>query len=276
MICSSIPGHYLALVIWLLPVWLLAACSPAGNPASEPAATAPAAQEVVVFAAASLTDAFTEMAQAFEAENPGTVVTFNFGSSSQLATQLVEGGQADVFASANERQMAVAIEGGRVVETASTPFVSNRLAVVVPADNPAGITRLEDLSRPGILLVLAVPGVPVRDYTDVIVERLGSDFSEGFYANAVSEEENVRQVLAKVALGEADAGIVYTSDVTPDVAGQVQQIAIPDEQNEIASYPIAPIADAPHAELAGKLITFVLSDAGQGILSEWGFGPPVP
>lgn len=253
---------------WL--VWLLMACSLAVI--HEPS---PQNEEVIVFAASSLTDAFTEIAQAFEAQNPGTAVIFNFAASSQLAAQLVEGGQADLFASANERQMQVAVAAGRVAATTPVPFASNQLTIVVPADNPARVTALQDLSRPGILLVLAVEGVPVRQYTDAIAARLGPEFTAGFYANLVSEEDNVRQVLAKVALGEADAGLVYTSDVTPEMAGQVQQIPIPPAQNEVARYPIAVVADAPHAERGQRFLAFVLSDAGQAILVRWGFGPAV-
>lgn len=255
---------------WL--VWLLMSCTHGNRTVNEPP---PNNQELIVFAASSLTDAFTAVAEAFEEENPGTAVVINFAGSSQLAAQLVEGGQADVFASANEKQMQMVIDAGRVTSSAPVPFVSNRLTIVVPADNPAGVTALADLSRPGILLVLAIEGVPVRQYTDTIAARLGPAFTAGFYANLVSEEENVRQVLAKVALGEADAGLVYSSDVTPDMARQVRQIFIPDAQNEVASYPIAVVVDAPHPERAQRFIEFVLSDAGQTILASWGFGPPV-
>jgi molybdate transport system substrate-binding protein len=254
-------------VLVLLLVLVLAGCNIGQSGDAEP-------QEITVFAASSLTDAFDETAEAFGAQHGGAQVIFNFGASSQLAAQLSEGAVADIFASANPAQMQAAIDAGRIEEGASELFVSNRLTVVVPADNPAGITSLEDLGQPGIRLVLAVQGVPIRDYTDEIVAAMTPEFQEGFYSNLVSEEDNVRQISAKVALGEADAGIVYTSDVTPDIAGQVQQIAIPDVQNAIASYPIAPLADAPHPQLAQEFIDFVLSAEGQEILSQWGFGPP--
>jgi molybdate transport system substrate-binding protein len=181
---------------------------------------------------------------------------------------------ADVFASANAAQMDAASAADRIAPGSAVPFVSNRLAVVVPADNPAGITAFEDLAQPGVKLILAVPGVPVRDYTDETVAAMPADFQEQFYNNLVSEEDNVRQVSAKIALGEADAGIVYTSDVTPDIAGQVQKIDIPDDQNVIATYPIAPVSGSPHPDLAQAFINFILSEAGQEILSRWGFGPP--
>lgn len=233
-----------------------------------------ASDTLTVFAASSLTDAFSEIAADFEAANPGTSVTLNFAGSSQLAAQIAEGAPADLFASANATQMQAAVDGGRVAADAPRTFVSNRLTIVVPADNPAGITALEDLAGGPLLLVLAVPGVPVRQYTDEIVSALGSDFAGRFYANVVSEEENVRQVVAKVALGEADAGIVYTSDVTPDIAAQVRQIAIPDAQNVIATYPIAVLNDSPAPDLAQAFVDYVLSDAGQTVLQRWGFGAP--
>jgi molybdate transport system substrate-binding protein len=227
-----------------------------------------------VFAASSLTDAFTDTAQAFEQENPDTAVILNFASSSQLAVQIAEGAPADVFASANERQMETAITAGQVAAADSVPFATNRLTILVPADNPAQISALADLSRPGIQLVLAAPGVPARQYTDQIVARLDAAFAESFYANLVSEEKNVRLVAAKVALGEADAAIVYNSDVTPDIAGRVQQIMIPDDQNVVAIYPIAPLADAMQPALAQRFVQFVRSPAGQEILVKWGLGVP--
>jgi molybdate transport system substrate-binding protein len=168
--------------------------------------------------------------------------------------------------------MKAVVEAGRIEAGTEVIFVSNRLTIIVPDDNPAGITALEELAQPDIQLILAVEGVPVRAYTDDIVGAMPADFQEQFYANLVSEEDNVRQVSAKVALGEADAGIVYSSDVTP--GSPVQQIAIPDAQNLVAAYPIAPLADAPNPELARRFIAFVLGPEGQTILSKWGFDPP--
>ncbi len=257
------------IVAVLLFVLCLVGCS-ADNSASATATP----QEITVFAASSLTDAFNEIAEAFEAENPGAQVLYNFGSSSQLAAQLSEGVVADVFASANSAQMQVAVDAERIEAGTEEMFVSNKLTIAVPVDNPAGIQSLEDLGEPGVQLILAVKGVPVRDYTDQIVAEMPAEFQEQFFANLVSEEDNVRQVAAKIALGEADAGIVYTSDITPDIAAQVQQIVIPESQNVIATYPIAPLVDAPHPELAQRFVEFVLSPEGQEILSRWGFGSP--
>ncbi len=239
---------------------------------------AASAQErtLLVFAASSLTDVFEDIAAAFEAEHPGTDVIFSFASSSDLAAQLSEGAPADVFASANAAQMNVAREAGRI---AGDPviFARNRLVLIVPADNPAGITRLRHLANDGVMLVIAAPDVPVRNYTDTMLERLlgyrayGEAYREAFMANVVSEEQNVRQVSAKVALGEADAGIVYVSDVTPDISDQVIAIPIPDVLNTIATYPIAATNDSANPELAQAFIDYVLSDAGQDMLVHWNF-----
>lgn len=235
-------------------------------------------QTLTVFAAASLTDAFEEIATAFEAENPGVDVIFNFAGSSALATQLAEGAPADIFASANMRQMQVAQEAGRISNQPIT-FVHNLLVLIAPADNPAHIESLRDLADPGIKFVVAAPGVPVRVYTDVMLSRLaslptyGNAYRAAVLANIVSEEDNVRQVFLKVALGEADAGIVYQSDVTPDAADLVLAIPIPRIVNSLATYPIAITNDSPNPELAQAFVDYILSDDGQATLTRWGFLP---
>lgn len=252
-----------------------AAIAPTVVPSTSLPATAEPIQttELVVMAASSLTDAFDEIAVAFEAANPGADVLPNYASSSSLATQLVEGAPADVFASANASQMNVAADGGRIVGE-PVVFLTNRLTIIVPADNPGGLESYADLAKPGIALVLAAPDVPVRDYSDQSIALMGdAAFQAAVYANLVSEEPNVRQVATKVSLGEADAGIVYTSDVTPDIAASVLQIPIPDELNVIATYPIAVVEGAPAGDLAQAFVDFVLSAEGQAILAKWGFGP---
>ncbi|MBZ0300711.1 MAG: molybdate ABC transporter substrate-binding protein, partial [Anaerolineae bacterium] len=227
--------------------------------------SAQSSQTLVVFAASSLTDAFEEIGTAFQAAQPGVKVLFSFGGSSALATQLAEGAPADVFASANTRQMQVAQEAGRISGSPLT-FAKNRLVLIVPADNPANIQSLRDLANPGVRLVVAAPAVPVRDYTDVMLDRLaadpnyGEEYRQAVVANIVSEEDNVRQVAAKVALGEADAGTVYISDVTPDIADQVIAIPIPDDLNTIATYPIAVTDDSALPELAQTFVDFVRSE----------------
>jgi molybdate transport system substrate-binding protein len=231
-----------------------------------------------VFAAASLTDAFIELGHLFEAQNPGTTAVFSFASSSDLAVQLAEGAPADVYASANNTQMQNVVAAGRI---AGEPvrFLTNSLVVIVPAGNPAGVKTLADLADEGLAFISALPDVPIRVFTDEMLAKAaadpayGVDFQEAVMANLVSEEGNVRQLAAKVALGEADAGIVYKSDLTLDISDQVQVIEIPEELNVIAVYPIATTNDSDNPELAQAFVDLVLSDEGQSVLDEWGFGP---
>jgi molybdate transport system substrate-binding protein len=238
--------------------------------------TAQPTTSLVVFAAASLTDAFEEIAINFEAANPGVEIAYNFGSSTTLATQVVEGAPADVFASANARQMQVVQDAGLIAGRPRT-FVKNRLVLAIPFDNPANIQSLDDLATEGIKLVVAAPGVPVREYTETMLDRMsatpryGEAFKQTVLDNVVSEEENVRQVVFKLTLGEADAGIVYLSDITPDVAAQVFTIPIPDAFNTIATYPLAALNTSAAPETAQAFIDYVVSDAGQEVLVKWGF-----
>src|SRR5579859_5781949 len=241
-----------------------------------PLAYAQANKTLTIFAASSLTDAFNEIKSAFEQANPGVTVSYSFGASNTLATQLSQGAPADIFASANATQMTAAITAKRIAGKPRT-FAKNRLVLIVPTDNPAKIITLKDLAKPGIKLVLAAKGVPVRDYTETMLGKLvkipdyGTDYQTAFMKNVVSEEANVRQVSAKVSLGEADAGFVYRSDVTPDISSKVTIIQIPDSVNTLATYPIAVTDNSPNPDLASKYIDYVLSDAGQKTLVKWNF-----
>src|SRR5215203_1172443 len=232
---------------------------------------------LTVFAAASLSDAFEAIEQELEAAIPNLSITYNFGGSQALLTQLQEGAQADVFASANVAQMEAAIEANLVVD-APAPFVHNRLAIVTPADNPADIGVPADLGKEGILLVLAQSEVPAGRYARESVCHMAADtatygagFVERVAANVVSEEEDVRDVLAKVALGEADAGIVYVSDAVA-AGDQVQVVDIPDEVNVIATYPVAVLAQGDPT-LGSAFIAYLLSEEGQSLLERYGFQP---
>jgi molybdate transport system substrate-binding protein len=232
--------------------------------------------QLTIFTAASLTEAFKEMGANIEQANPGTKVIFNFAGSPTLRTQLAQGARADVFASADEPNMQGAQKEGTI---ASEPrlFVRNQLVTIVPAANPAQVMRLQDLAKPGVKLVLTNKEVPVGNYSRQALAKMnqdaafGSEFATRVLANLVSEETNVKQVVAKVQLGEAHAGIVYSSDVTPAVRGAVQVLTIPDPFNVIAHYPIAVVRDAPNAAGARAFIDYVLSPAGQAILTKHGF-----
>ena len=231
----------------------------------------PGTAALTVFAAASLTGAFREMAAAFEATRPGVDVALNFAGSNTLRAQIEQGARADVFASANAREMDALVEIGLVNVEEKTVFLTNRLVVVTPAGNPAGISTLEELARPGLKLVLAAEEVPAGRYARRMLENAGADFKAQVLANVVSNETTVKQVVAKVQLGEADAGIVYASDAV--AAPELPVIEIPAEWNVLAEYPIAPLIHAPHPELAEEFIAFALSAEGQVILKKWGFTP---
>lgn len=268
-------------VFLLLAFSLVAAgCRPVSAPpagSTQPAGEASSAPVTLnVFAAASLTDAFNEIGKQFAAEHGGADVVFNFAGSNQLATQIGQGAPADVFASANKAQMQAAIDSGRIVSGTQQTFVRNRLVVVTPADNPAQLGSLQDLAKPGIKIVLAAKEVPVGQYALDFLDKAEADgslaagYKDAVLANVVSYEENVRSVLAKVTLGEADAGIVYTSDAAVS-EGDVQQIEIPDALNTIANYPLAALSDSPNPELAQQFVDYVLAPAGQQVLEKYGF-----
>lgn len=271
------PGKWVEFSITLLFVAISMACSRAVEaPVNAEPAKAESATTLTVFAAASLTDAFSEIALAFDSANPGVTAVFNFAGSNQLATQINSGAPADVFAGANHAQMNAAVESGRIDPDAPVIFVTNRLVVVIPAGNPGNIQSLRDLATPGTLIVLAAGEVPVGKYSLEFLDKASADpvfgetFREDVLANVASYEENVRSVLNKVSLGEADAGIVYTSDLV-GVEG-VSGLDIPDELNIVAEYPIAILNDSAHGDVATAFVEFVLSDTGQAILSEYGFG----
>ncbi|MBK8824913.1 MAG: molybdate ABC transporter substrate-binding protein [Anaerolineales bacterium] len=241
---------------------------PTATPEPEP-------QTLTVFAAASLTDAFIEIGAAFDAANPGVTTTFNFGGSQTLRTQIEEGAPVDVFASANAKEMDTLVTDNFVTADIAQVFLTNKLVVILPADNPAALEKLEDLANPGIKLVLAAEEVPVGKYSrqafDLMDASFGTGFKDKVLANVVSNEDNVKQVVAKVQLGEADAGIVYTSDAI--AAPDLKTIEIPADLNVIAKYPIAPLVNSENTELAAQFIEYVLSAEGQSVLAKWGFAP---
>jgi molybdate transport system substrate-binding protein len=227
----------------------------------------------VVFAASSLQDAFGEIAKGM-----GDKVTYSFGGSQALATQLSQGAKADVFASADLRSIQTAISAGVILSGTAQVLITNKL-VVVTAPGGNKVAALADLAKPGLKLVLADKAVPVGNYSLQVLDRLAADaayvrdFKDKVHANVVSYENNVRQVLAKVQLGEADAGIVYTTDAIA-AKGQVGTIDVPDPYNVLATYYIASTKDAPHQQAAERFIQYLLSSAGQKVLQDYGFGPP--
>jgi molybdate transport system substrate-binding protein len=245
-----------------------------------PALARPAPQQtpnLTIYAAASLTDAFKEIG-ALYTQRTGWNVDFNFGASSTLRTQIEQGGVADVFASADTTQMNMLVQGG-LNEGDPRVFAFNRLVLVMPKNNPAGITQLQDLAKPGVKYITANPDVPIAKYAGQALDKMsadpafGSDVRTRVEANLVSREENVRAVLSKLSLGEADAGIVYVTDAqtTPDT---VSTLDIPDQFNVIATYPQVLVHDGEHKDQGVLFMDLVLSSDGQTILAKRGFIPP--
>jgi len=235
---------------------------------------------IVVFAAASLTDAMDDLISNFEADHPGVHIVLNLASSHQLAQQLVHGAPADVFASANQQQMDVVQNDGRINIEDQTIFAQNRLVVIYSRDSKLSITELDDIAKPDLKIIIAAPDVTVGRYSLEFLDRaaqdaiLGPSYREAVLENIVSFEVNVKFVLTKVALGEADAGIVYVTDVYGERGTNVGVIGIPDHLNPIAEYPIAILNDSTQNQLAQSFIKFVTSQEGRDILSADGFTFP--
>ncbi|HEY4882077.1 MAG TPA: molybdate ABC transporter substrate-binding protein [Myxococcales bacterium] len=236
-------------------------------------ARAEGSKEVTVFAAASLREAFAEMGKRFEATHPGTKVVFNLAGSQELRTQIENGAPADVFASADQKHMQALVAAK--LATAPKVFARNEPVLVVPRGNPAGLAGLQDLPK-ARRIVVGVPEVPIGAYTlrilDAASKRYGGDFRANVEARIVSRELNVRQVLAKVGLGEADAAIVYRTDAAT-AKQNVEVIPIPADLNVVAEYPIAVLTGAKQPALAAEFVGLVLSPAGQEVLATFGFRP---
>ena len=248
-------------MIWL--VLVAPACS------SHPGTSQPTAT-VIVFAASSLTGAFTKIGADFESGHPGVTVAFSFGPSDGLAGQIESEGTADVFASASSTWMDHV--SAKVGVSHLTPFATNRLIIITPPDNPAKITGITDLGTPGVQLVLAAPGVPVGDYAREVLKNAG--IASAAEANVVSNEQDDASLVARVANGEADAAIVYLSDVTANVAPTVRSIAIPVSLNVTAVYPIAVVSGSANATPAAEFVDYVGGPRGQATLASFGFLPP--
>lgn len=221
---------------------------------------------VTVFAAASLTATFEQIAQEFEAEHDGVEVQLSFGGSSDLVTQIQNGASADVFASADTATMDELVADDL---TARQPqaFATNTLEIAVPPGNPAGVRTFQDLATPGLDLVVCAPAVPCGAAAQQVAERAGVAL------HPVSEEQSVTDVLAKVSTGEADAGLVYVTDVRA-AGDDVDGITFPESRSVVNTYPIAPVSGADQPELAEAFVELVRGETGQRILRDAGFGPP--
>ena len=259
------------LAVVSVPALVLAACGDdddddAGSTTAEASAEEPAVEgDITVFAAASLTDAFTALGTRFESENPDASVEFNFGASSALREQIMAGAPADVLASANTSNMDQVVDGGAAADPQN--FVTNLLEIAVPAGNEGGVSGLDDFANPDLLIGLCAEEVPCGEFGR---EALAN---AGVTPSIDTNEPDVRSLLTKLEAGDLDAGIVYVTDVM--AAGDaVEGVEIPTDQNVVATYPIATLTDAPDAEGADAFVEFVLSDEGQEILQSYGFDAP--
>jgi molybdate transport system substrate-binding protein len=251
------------LVLPVVAVAVLVALALIASACGTAAATGDGQQrQLSVFAAASLTEAFTQLGEDFTAAHPDVTVSFNFAGSNDLVTQLQQGAPADVLATADPKNMAAA---GDLV-SAEQAFAGNKLVIAVAPGDPEGISGLADLAREDLKVVLAAPEVPAGRYAAEALEKAGVT------VRPVSLEVSVKGVVAKVSLGEADAGIVYVTDI--DAAnGKLDGIAIPDDENVVAIYPIAAVAASEHADDAQAFLDLVLSAEGQEVLAANGFLP---
>jgi molybdate transport system substrate-binding protein len=236
--------------------------------------------DLTVFAAASLTGAMTDIAKDYEALHPDVHIVTNFDGSQALRTQIEQGAYADVFLSANTKHMNALRDQGLMENDTISLFARNKLTVIVPVGNPANITTLKDLARPGTRLVIGTKDVPIGDYARQILKKMandsayGSGYQDAVLKNVMSEETTVTFVVAKVQLGEADAGIVYESDVTPENRDKISMIPIPDTFNVIAEYPGGVLAQSGKNAEARKFLSYLTTDGGQTVLARYGFIRP--
>lgn len=239
---------------------VLAACGSSSQPASSALSGT-----LNVFAAASLTTAFDAEGEAFERANGGETVKFNYAGTPTLVTQIEQGAQADVFASADTTNMD-RLKGDGFTTGTPANFAHNVLEIVVAPGNPKQIQSLADLAKPGVIYISEAPTVPAGKYSAQALQKAGVAVIPR------SLESDVKSVVSKIELGEADVGIVYTTDVKA-AGGKVQGVPIPDQYNVVATYPMVVVKDTKQATAAAAFIAFVLSAQGQSILSSYGFEP---
>ena len=245
---------------------LLTGCGGSSGGTSAPATQAAAPQTLTVLAAASLTETFTALGKQFETDHPGVTVTFNFSGSSDLAQQIVNGAPADVFAAASDATMKTVTDADL---TAAKPvtFAKNVLQIATPPGNPKKIATFADLAKPDIKVVVCAPQVPCGAATQKIEK------ATSITLKPVSEEADVKSVLSKVETGDADAGLVYVTDVN-SAGDKVQGVSFPEASQASTNYPIAALKNAPAADLANQFVTMVTGEQGQKALEQAGFAKP--
>jgi len=242
---------------------ILAACGSSGGNSATSSSATPVSGTVNVFAAASLTDAFNALGTSFQAANSGVTMKFNFAGTPTLVTQIEQGAPADVFASADTTNMEK-LKGAGFTTGTPQVFASNKLEIVVAPGNPKGITGLADLAKSGVIYITEAPTVPAGKYALQALKMAGVTVTPK------SLETDVKSVVSKIELGEADAGIVYTTDVTA-AGSKVTGVPIPDADNVIATYPIVTVKATANAAAANAFVAYVLSAPGQAKLHSFGF-----
>ncbi len=263
---ARLQARSLPLVLAFAVAGTLVGCAPAGQAGSNGDGGSGHGESVTVFAAASLKAVFTELAGSFEASHPGTKVSLSFAGSSDLATQISQGAPADVFASADTRNMDK-LEGQGLLDGDPRKFATNTLTIVVPPGNPAGITGFGDLARPGVKLVACATQVPCGAAANAIGQSTGTTLSP------VSEESSVTDVLGKVTSGEADAGLVYVTDARA-AGNKAVEVPFPEASVAINTYPIAAVKGSADKQSAEGFVQYVLGAEGQSALAAAGFGTP--
>lgn len=275
-----------ALFLALVACFVFAACGgtttsgSSGGGTTSATATPTTAKAVTlnVFAAASLTESFTELGKNFQAAHSNDTVKFNFAGSQALVQQLTNGASADVFASADTTNMTKATSANLVGSPQT--FAKNKLVVILPANNPGKIASLKDLANKGVKIDIEAPAVPAGKYTLQVLDKMaksseyGATYESGVKGNFISQEDNVKAVVTKVQLGEADAGFVYLTDVTAKVAPKVKELTIPDNFNVVAQYPIAVTKNSANASDAQAFVQYILSSDGQAVLQKYHFISP--
>jgi molybdate transport system substrate-binding protein len=253
--------------VLLAAVLTAAGCGGGGSSGGGSGSSAPKGGTLNVFAAASLTEGFTQLAQTYQSDHPGWTVRLNFAGSDQLAAQIEQGVPADVYAAASPKYPEE-LQGKNLLGD-TTNFATNTLILIVPPSNPANVKAPEDLTK-GAKLVVGDPAVPVGSYTETVLENLGISQSD---LNVVSKEQDVKAVLSKVELGEADAGFVYVTDAH-SAGDKVKRIELPAVAEATATYPIGIVSASKQTKAAQQWIDLVTGPDGQKVLQDLGFGPP--
>jgi len=246
--------------------------------AAIPCAEAREQKEIIVFCGAGLTGAFNEIGQLYQNAS-GISVKFNFDGVPALRAQIEQGAYADVLVTSNLKHMNGLQAEGYINNSTVKIFAENKIAVVVPIDNPANISHLADLARPGIMILIGTKDLPAGDYARTVLEKLandseyGPDYRDKVMANIVSEETTVNRIVSKVALGEADAGFAFISDVSPEMVGKITKISIPERYNVKGYFPIGALAQSSHPVEVQNFIDLVMSPEGQKVLEDYEFIP---